>query len=114
MINGYTSFEVGSDRFRQLDKYSPLTNADLTPRIVREGASGVISAQWSCRGHWMEVGLQSHSRTVHGYCLFLRGDGSDQMSRVNVHSCSPKYWTSRVLRLSWRCWSFNPVVYPQW
>jgi len=36
------------------------------------------------------------------------------MSRVNVHSCSPKYWTSRVLRLSWRCWSFNPVVYPQW
>ena len=42
-------------------------NADLTPRIVREGVSGVISAQWSCSGHWMEVGLQNHNLTVHGY-----------------------------------------------
>ena len=86
MINGYTSFEVGSDRFRQLDKYSPLTNADLTPRIVREGASGVISAQWSCRGHWMEVGLQGHHRTVHCYCPFLRADDTDQMRLANVHN----------------------------
>ena len=53
----------------------------------------------------------SHRRC---YCLFLRGDGSDLMSRANVYSCSPKYWASCVLRLSWRCWSFNPVVYPQW
>ena len=45
-------------------------NADLTPRIVREGVSGVISAQWSCSGHWMEVGLHSHNLTVHGYCLY--------------------------------------------
>ena len=34
----------------------------------------------------MEVGLQHHIRTVHGYCLFLRSCGSDQMSRANVHS----------------------------
>ena len=53
----------------------------------------------------------SHRRC---YLLFLRGDGSDLMSRANVYSCSPKYWASCVLRLSWRCWSFNPVVYPQW
>ena len=42
-------------------------NADLTPRIVREGVSGVISAQWSCSCHWMEVSLQWHNLTVHGY-----------------------------------------------
>ena len=42
-------------------------NADLTPRIVREGVSGVISAQWSFSCHWMEVGLQNHNLTVHGY-----------------------------------------------
>ena len=41
-------------------------NADLTPRIVREGVSGVISAQWSCSCHWMEECLQRHNLTVHG------------------------------------------------
>ena len=35
-------------------------NADLTPRIVREGVSGVISAQWSSL-HWMEAVLLSFS-----------------------------------------------------
>ena len=29
-------------------------NADLTPRIVREGVSGVISVQWKSPLHWME------------------------------------------------------------
>ena len=57
--------------------------------------------------------LKSHSHR-RCYCLFLRGDASDHMSRANVYSCSPKYWASCVLRLSWRCWSFNPLVYPQW
>ena len=36
----------------------------------------------------MEVGLKGHCRTVHGDCLFLRGDGSDQMCRatsISVH-----------------------------
>ena len=61
-------------------------NADLTPRIVREGVSGVISAQWSCRGHWMEVGLQGHHRIVHCYCPFLREDDTDQMRLANVHN----------------------------
>ena len=40
-------------------------NAVLTPRIVREGVSGVLSAQWSSRDHWMEVCLHSHNLTIH-------------------------------------------------
>ena len=47
--------------------YHHLDNADLTPRIVREGVSGVISAQWSCSCHWMEVDLRNHNLTVHCY-----------------------------------------------
>ena len=37
-------------------------NADLTPRIVREVVSGVISAQWALL-HWMEAVLRS-SQTI--------------------------------------------------
>ena len=57
--------------------------------------------------------LQSDNLTDHGYCLFLRTDSWDPMSRANVHSCSPKHWTSCVHWLIFRGWSFNPVVYPQ-
>ena len=34
----------------------------------------------------MEVGLQGHNRTVHGDCLFLREDVTDQMRLANVHN----------------------------
>ncbi len=57
--------------------------------------------------------LQSDNLTDHGYCLFLRTDSWDPISRANVHSCSPKHWTSCVHLLIFRGWSFNPVVYPQ-
>ena len=60
-------------------------NAVLSPPVEKRSQLK-LSAQWSCRGHWMEVGLQIHIRTVHGYCLFLRSYGSDQMSRADVHS----------------------------
>ena len=34
----------------------------------------------------MEVGLQGQYRTVHGFCLFLREDDTDQMRLANVHN----------------------------
>ena len=57
--------------------------------------------------------LQCNNLTDHAICFFLRTNSWDPMSRVNVHSCSPKHWTSCVHWLIFRGWSFNPVVYPQ-
>jgi len=46
-------------------------NADLTPRIVREGVSGVISAQWSSL-HWREAPrLHNKHGFVDGCCYVV-------------------------------------------
>ena len=86
-------------------------NAVRTPPVEKKSQLTLI-AQWSSL-HWMVEVLQSDNLTDHGYCLFLRTDSWDPMSRANVHSCSPKHWTSCVHWLIFRGWSFNPVVYPQ-
>ena len=86
-------------------------HAFLTPP-VEQRSQQTLSAQWSSF-HWMVEVLQSENLTDHGYCLFLRTDSWDPMSRANVHRCSPKHWTSCVHWLIFRGWSFNPVVYPQ-
>ena len=82
----------------------------LTPP-VEQRSQLTLSAQWSSL-HWMVEVLQCNNLTDHGICFFLRTDSWDPMSRVNVHSCSPKHWTSCVHWLIFRGWSFNPVVHP--
>ena len=82
------------------------------PPPVEQSSQLTLSAQWSSL-HWMVEVLQCDNLTDHGYCLFLRTDSWDPMSRANVHSCSPKHWTSCVHWLIFLGWSFNPVVYPQ-
>ena len=54
-------------------------NADLTPRIVREGVSGVISAQWSSL-HWMEAVLRS-SQTIASAGIVCRSNGAKAASK---------------------------------
>ena len=38
-------------------------NAVLTPPVEKKSQLTLI-AQWSCKGHWMGLRLQSHTRTV--------------------------------------------------
>ena len=52
--------------------------ADLTPCIVREGVSGVISAQWSSL-HWMEAVLRS-SQTIASAGIVCRPNGAKAAS----------------------------------